>query len=319
MMKNRSFFLALMLACALSTFGSAFCFAGGAIAADSSALLKKAVRGNAEAAQMLKQAADKGDSAAEYAYATYLLYKGDKKNSTAWLMKSARHGYPQAESDLGTYYTVGTNGVPKDPQKAFYWLKKAAAKNNPVGELNLGNAYYRGIGVSKDPVLAARWVKKAADQGLVQAQSTMGYLYERGEGVPQDYGKAIDLYQKAGNQGFVPAQETLGDAYSDGKKISKDFMQAAYWYQKAAEGGSRYSIIQLGELYSEGGPGLAEDDRAALKWLDIASRLYDPSDKMYAPLVSTMTYISISMSKSDMDAAEKAADDWWAQHKGSFN
>jgi TPR repeat protein len=47
---------------------------------------------------------------------------------------TARQGYGPAEYDLGMLYYKG-HGVPQNPMKALYWLKKAKAAGGFMGGL----------------------------------------------------------------------------------------------------------------------------------------------------------------------------------------
>ena len=53
-------------------------------------------------------------------------------------------------------------------------FRPAAQKGNAEAEFNLGVMYERGNGVSKDPEEAFKWLRSAADQGLPQAQFLVG-------------------------------------------------------------------------------------------------------------------------------------------------
>ncbi len=50
----------------------------------------------------------------------------DKNRSLYWLMKSARGGYPPAESTLGGDYLEGM-GIQQSCARGLYWLRRAAA------------------------------------------------------------------------------------------------------------------------------------------------------------------------------------------------
>jgi len=70
--------------------------------------------------------ANKGDRVAAY-HLYYLLTEekaGDKAKALGYLTKSAESGYPLAQWKLSQIYVEGVV-VPKDEQKAKYWLDKS--------------------------------------------------------------------------------------------------------------------------------------------------------------------------------------------------
>jgi TonB family protein len=126
----------------------------------------------AEAANLVRQAADKGD--------------------------------PRAMSNLGSLFLSGS-GVKKDEKEALKWFKKAAEKGDAAGQVSLGTLL-----LTKDPKTAVGWVRKAADQGSALAQFTLGSIYERGTtGVAGDRAEAMVWYTKALQQGHEEARKPL--------------------------------------------------------------------------------------------------------------
>ena len=64
---------------------------------------------------------------------------------------AADEGSAEAQHFIAGCYYNGSNGVPKDLQKAvhYYWL--AAAEGNAKAQSNLAGCYYNGSGVPKHP------------------------------------------------------------------------------------------------------------------------------------------------------------------------
>ena len=56
-------------------------------------------------------------------------------------------------------------GDQADPRAAARWFRAAAEQGDPVGQLNLGDLYSRGLGVERDLVEAYVWFSRAAAQG----------------------------------------------------------------------------------------------------------------------------------------------------------
>ena len=76
----------------------------------------------------------------------------------------AEQGYPLAECQIGYFYLEGL-GVEKDPERAFYWTRRAAEHGDRDGQFNLGWFYEEGTGAERDPAQAVRWYREAARQG----------------------------------------------------------------------------------------------------------------------------------------------------------
>ncbi|MDE1151478.1 MAG: tetratricopeptide repeat protein [Micavibrio sp.] len=66
-------------------------------------------------------------------------------------------GHQGAQELMGIMYRQG-QGVPKDSEKAFDLLSKAAEANRPLAQHHLGVMYYQGEGVAADPVEALKWL-----------------------------------------------------------------------------------------------------------------------------------------------------------------
>jgi putative methionine-R-sulfoxide reductase with GAF domain len=83
----------------------------------------------------LRQFADKGEPAAEYAlgtrYASGEGVKQDDKEAASWFLKAAENGNVKAQATLGTRYWGG-RGVPPSVTQAYFWtiLARAAGDQN---------------------------------------------------------------------------------------------------------------------------------------------------------------------------------------------
>lgn len=106
-------------------------------------------------------------------------------------------------------------GSPKTLKKLFFGLKKAADKNNPIAQYNIGNMYCYGEGMEKDFAKGAEWLTKAALQGNAPAQYNLGRMYQWGKGVEKDLQQARFWFQKAIDNGHEKAKEALTKIKSD--------------------------------------------------------------------------------------------------------
>jgi len=90
-----------------------------------------------------------------------------------------------AQVKLGNRYAYGT-WVPKDPEEAARWYRKAALQGDAEGQMQLGLCYATGTGVPMNDIEAARWYRRGALQGNTEAQYRLGVCYKMHDGVPKD-------------------------------------------------------------------------------------------------------------------------------------
>ena len=88
----------------------------------------------AQAAAWWRRGAEGGNTYCMMWYAQ-MLYKGtagkqDTAAGLAWLQRSGERGNAWAIRDLGHFYDAGAYGLPRDPNKTAYWMKKALAFND---------------------------------------------------------------------------------------------------------------------------------------------------------------------------------------------
>lgn len=129
----------------------------------------------AEAAKLMRQAADQGHAEAEATLgAMYQLGKGvpqDYGQAAAWFRWSAEQGLPTAQRFLGTLLSEGHQGVPKDDTEAAIWFRRAAEQGDAVAQFDLAAAYQMGSGVPRDLSEAYFWYK-VASAGNLQGLTT---------------------------------------------------------------------------------------------------------------------------------------------------
>jgi TPR repeat protein len=81
---------------------------------------------------------------------------------------------------LGFFYACDY-GVSVDEAKAIKWRRKAAKKEQPSAEFNLGEAYITGCGgVKENKEKAIKWIKSAAKHGHKPAQEIFSKIEKRG-------------------------------------------------------------------------------------------------------------------------------------------
>ncbi|MCR4654617.1 MAG: hypothetical protein K5770_00075 [Lachnospiraceae bacterium] len=108
--------------------------------------------------------------------------RGESGKAILCLEKAVDYGYRDDYSIIGMVYLNGDDGIERDAEKGFYWLKKfyddymmerlELEEEVDVGliEYQLGECYYNGIGVGTSIDTAVDFYERAADHGLAAAR-----------------------------------------------------------------------------------------------------------------------------------------------------
>ncbi len=183
----------------------------------------------------------------------------------------------------------------RNPEKAFYWLKKIA-ETGDAGAMNALSIFYtKGFGTERDFRKAAEWRKKAADQGLEAAEGQEEMLLmiaetkEQAEagnteaqakyagilallaqdstelGSDADSQEAFQWAQKSAAKYDLDGIFTLARFYADGAGTPKDAVKAFRLFERAANKGHVPSQARLGQMYFQG-EGTEENPQAAYEW-----------------------------------------------------
>jgi TPR repeat protein len=170
----------------------------------------------------------------------------DYQKAFGFLKAGADRGEPAAQSTLGVMYMNGY-GVGRDYAQALKWTKSAALTGLGEAAQNLGYLYDMGLGIVRDHQEAKRWYCVAAEQGVPAAQNTVAYYLAAADGA-HDYGKAAEWYAKAAAQGLPAAQLNLGILYTRGLGVPLDYIEAFAWLSAAKAGGSKDAVKELNSL-----------------------------------------------------------------------
>lgn len=153
-------------------------------------------------------------------------------------------------------------------------LRQAAAKGDPVAQLEVASRLAEGRGIPQDFAQAATWYQRSATQGNAGAQYRLAALYERGLGVTADPARARLWYKRAAEQGNVRAMHNLAVLSAGRAGSSPDYLTAVQWFTEAADRGLADSQYNLGILY-ESGLGVPANRIEAYKWFSLAGRSGD--------------------------------------------
>jgi TPR repeat protein len=162
-------------------------------------------------------------------------------------------------------------------------------------QLQLGEAYEKGIGIQQSDVDAAHWYLAAAEQGNSAAEVNLGVLYWTGRGVDQDKAEAVRWYRRAAYEGNAAAMYNLGVACFNGEGVSCSQNDALVWFVLGEDGGSQQAAeavkrsetnlaahdmtevyLEIGERYELGQKGLKQSYAAAAKWYQRGAEQNEP-------------------------------------------
>jgi uncharacterized protein len=146
--------------------------------------------------------------------------------------KAAEKGSTAAMVELGVMLGTGT-GVRKDEAEARKLFERAAEAGNPRGISNLA-AISQGGGTPADPTKSRAMLLRAAEKNSPEAQYQLGLMLEDGVGGPKDEVAARSLYEKAAAQNHAGALERMGEFAQKGRGGPQDSDAAKAYYERAA-------------------------------------------------------------------------------------
>jgi TPR repeat protein len=185
----------------------------------------------------------------------------DAEKAHYYLTKAAEQGMASAQYIVGLDFSNG-EGVKQDWEKSVYWYTKAAEQGNAEAQVQLGRCYCSGNGLKYNFEKAKYWFTKALEQNNDEAKDMLSHL----EGIIKAEQDLIDIASK-GDENY---QSLLGLNYAEGNGAPKDPEKAVHWFEKAAEQGNAISQTELGVCYAEGF-GVKQDFEKAQYWLTKAA------------------------------------------------
>ena len=192
----------------------------------------------------------------------------------------------------------------RNPEKAFYWLKKLAESGNAKAMDELSVFYMKAFGTERDLEKAAEWKKKAVENGakgeagmeqVLLSAAESKEKAEAGDAEAQaNYAKILALFaqyrpdlggeadekaafrwaQKAAAGANPIGIMTLAQFYKDGTGTPKDEKKAFRLIERAAQKGDAACQAKLGQMYF-GGEGVEENPKAAFEWCKKAAEAGD--------------------------------------------
>ncbi|OHT11939.1 hypothetical protein TRFO_18415 [Tritrichomonas foetus] len=151
-------------------------------------------------------------------------------------------------------------------QKAFYYHKMAAQRNNPSGQFMISQYFLFGIGVAKNIQKCIQYLtlfinnpshdilirnsEKTSNHYKAKALISLFYLYYTGTGVPPNFSRAL-YYLILGAELKLPEVfSVLGYFCLHGELCPIDYEKALYYFESSKQIDG--SLFHLGEMYLYG-------------------------------------------------------------------
>ena len=162
---------------------------------------------------------------------------GALRSGVLYVEQAAAKGDVKSMAVLGVLHIIGVPGLQNDLEKGQKLIVNAAAKGDVDASRVVGQGYLSGWMGRIDPVRAAKYFRFAAERDDAKAAFHLAQLYFTGRGVAKDELEADRLAEKAAAQGYREALTFVGvrrmQAYGQG--ISDDPSSALKWLERAAE------------------------------------------------------------------------------------
>lgn len=199
-------------------------------------------------AELVKQAADKGDIRGMLAWAAvhqngYGVQNRSLYQSRHWLHRAIDEGHSaEAMRRLGLIFAeTGSDS-------AAYYLASAVQAGSHDAHVDLGDLYLDGKLVAADTVRAVQEYIAAARAGSARGFLAVGVAHQKGLGAAPDPDEAHKWALAAACAGSADARYTLGAQYLDGAGVPADTAMAARWLRTAWDAGSRAAYGTLQQL-----------------------------------------------------------------------
>ena len=222
-------------------------------------------RDEAKGVELIRQAADKGEAAAQNTVGVWLAngtrgYAKDEANALAWFRLAADQKNAAAMGWMGNFTETGKAGLAQDYLLALDWYKKSGNLGYVAGMTAAGRMYALGRGVSADGAEALRWLRRAAAANYYEAFAWIGNVHEFGRG-----GTARNAVTAYAWYGAVPANANavVLKMVADGKErlgkvLSASELQEAEKQAKTVAAANTLNIIgaSIGTPGASGTPAL---------------------------------------------------------------
>ena len=169
------------------------------------------------------------------------LVNADQEKAIQYYKIAANAGLPYAECSLGIYFFSKCNNNVCYYYQAIKWFKRAAKHGLYDAYYNLAQVYLQNRFPGRNLNEYVTNLDLAAREGVEIAILEMGNAYFDGMGVECDFKKAMEYYENPLLADNVDAQKKLGYIYEVGLEVKADPEKSREYYQKAADHGSSFA------------------------------------------------------------------------------
>lgn len=175
------------------------------------------------------------------------------RSGVLMLEQAAGKGDIKSMAVLAVLHIIGVPGIQHDIEKGQKLILNAATKGDADAARIAGQGYLSGWMGSIDPARAAKYFRFAVDRDDPKAAFYLAVLYSTGRGVAKDDLEADRLTEKAAMLGNREALTFLGvrrmQAFAQG--ISDDPSDALKWLERAADLNEPTAMLTLSMYYTE--------------------------------------------------------------------
>jgi TPR repeat protein len=224
---------------------------------------------------------------------------GNPREAAQAIRNAAERGSVAAQLVLGQILLDG-RGTARDPEAALIWFERAAGRGDAEAWNMVGRCHEKGWGVPQDYMRAAGYFEQAIRLGHVWAKVNLAQILMRLRD-SADRPRAFALFREAAEAGNLKAINSLARFLEEGWVVPADPAGAACLYRLAAERGDHWAQFNLATLMLAAG----ERDRALVLCAD-AIRRSDPGfRRRIAPLL--LARPDPELRKLGLDALARAA------------
>jgi len=208
----------------------------------------------------LQNAADLGDSKAQFQYASLL--ETNPEMQLQYNLKAARQGHKQATFNTIILLSGGYNAQPRDKRLALEFLLREAESGDIQALYNAGALIAKGFVDQPDLKRAYDLFLKSAQGGNTDAMYELGVLLRDGiEGQRPNPRKALQYFIAAAEKGHVMAMYNTAMELENGPPSDKK--RALGFFISAGEQGHLDALCNAGALLTKGFEGQPSDVKRA--------------------------------------------------------
>jgi hypothetical protein len=193
--------------------------------------------------------------------------RGDRSQAFQFYKQAAEKGDSWAQYKVGRSYLHG-DVIPQNFDEGVKWIRKAAENGEDVARVVLGALYLFGDGVRKDYEESVKWFGEATVMGKHETQALLSFFNDQIQ-LPKNQNEFIKCMQEGAERGNTGSQWLLGECYRLGWFVPENDAEAAKWYRNFAERGSAEAQLRLAWCYCD------LDKSEHVKWLRKAAERGD--------------------------------------------